>query len=208
MSCLTADSSVLGTDKNKVWTSQQNRSGTESGSKLKLKSNTSSYWPGPWSCSLYTEKNHTVCEWSCHSRDTANLDSWHFLHKISILQLHTAQADPHHVYCHCEMQITGLCLRSDLKCQFSWVREEEKSGGLIPSPSCWSTVISRMSSASSAMLFLLVKPGSNTFSDLHSTRLGMLNLIGLILWYTQAKNYYKVLSTILTFPSTMSLFLL
>lgn len=156
---------------------------------------------------MYTQKNHTVCEWSCHSRDTANLDSWRFLHKISILRLHTAQADPHHVYCHCEMQITGLCLRSDLKCRFWWVREEEKSGVLIPCPSCWSTHF-QMSSASSAMLFLLVKPGRNTFSDLHLTRLAMLNLIGLILGYTQAKGYYKVLSTIPTFPPPMSLVLL
>lgn len=121
------------------------------------------------------------------------------LTKISVLQLHPAQADPRHVHCHCEVQITGLCLRSDLKCQFWSVREREKSGLLIPSPSCWSTVISRMSFTSSATLSLLEKPSSNTFSDLPSTRSGTLNLIGLILWYVQTKGCYKVLSMILTF---------
>lgn len=102
------------------------------------------------------------------------------------------------------MPIMPLLLRADHRAvpqvwpQMSGLsREEKKSGLLIPSPSCWSTVTFRIPFTSSAMPFLLVKPSSNIFSDLPSARPGMLNLIDWIPWYTQTKGCTR--GMILTF---------
>lgn len=103
----------------------------------------SSYRAGPLKLlCIYKEKH--LCMWLVLSFYRTHHNTWDFLHKISVLHLHT---DPHHVHHHCEMQIPWLCLRSNLKWQFWSLRE--KSTLSIPSPSWFSAVISRMSFTSS-----------------------------------------------------------
>lgn len=121
---------------------------------------------------MYAQKN--LCVTDLVILATLDLDSWDFLHKIGVLQLHTGQADPFNV-----IVVKGRLLgcASGLT---SNARFEQKGKEVWPfNPTSLLLIHHHFQNSIYILSYALplVKPGSSIFSDLPSTRTGMLNLI-------------------------------